>query len=275
MAEHDSDANGASFFSNAFSPLSRSDAASSFHVGTADGDDAMLPSTAWLDAHALDDACVGAAYESVSARERAALKLCIARLHAIYGESAARERRRRCFRQGFCLEEEEVPAPFALVVCEAAYRWPSAFLAAVMPALLAGVTRVLPCFLPSGRDADGCAEPRASLLAALELAGVERSFTAGEEEAQSLLRDLAREEEGGCLVLLGERSFAESLLLTAHRSGVAGIPLVRPPLAGAHAPREGLRTDFLFLDAAHHFVWVWPDLPPSCFRRRRMRLFSS
>ena len=91
----------------------------------------------WLETHALGDDRMGRAYESLSAESRAVLKTCIARLHQIWGESQDRVLQLGCPRQGFCLEREDHPAEVAVFVCAADYRHPTAFLAALMPAVLA------------------------------------------------------------------------------------------------------------------------------------------
>jgi hypothetical protein len=246
---------------------------------------------AWLEAHALDDDCLGDAYEATGARDRAELKLCIARLHEIYGESPAMERRARFFRQGFRLEEEEKPVPYLLIACEETLPFAAAFLAALMPALLAGVRRVLPCFVPAFRAAAG-AEISSALLAALELAGVERGFSAAEEDLPSLARSLCEKFGPGRLLVLGAPPFGERLILSAHRAGVACVPLVLPPRAecpareAAKKPESGcdrippaggaaVPHPALFPDGEPQSVWIWPDLPPAWFRRRTMRIFSS
>jgi hypothetical protein len=249
----------------------------------------IVDAEAWFDAHALDDRCMGNAYESIGGRKRASLKLCIARLHEIYGESPLEERRARFFRQEFRLEEEETPVEYALIVCEAAYPFASAFLAAIMPAVLAGVRRVLPCFVFSSREATG-REPAAPLLASLELAGVERAFAAAGEDLPPVLRSLDNTVGQGRLLLIGSPPCGEQLVLLAHRFGLAGVSLPHPPQAGSLSPESaadgrgyggavsstgtGASQPALFLDEGHKSVWIWPDLPPSWFRQRKLRLSS-
>ena len=243
----------------------------------------------WLDAHALDDKCLGDAYESIGDRKRASLKLCIARLHEIYGESPFEERRERFFRQEFRLEEEETPVDYALIICEAGYPFASAFLAAIMPAILAGVRRILPCFVLSARESAE-REPDAPLLASLELAGVERGFATVGEDLPPLLRSLNNTFGRGRLLLIGSPPCGEQLLLLAHRFCLASasLPLLPQPgnlgpKSAAHGSESGdapsatsadASHPALFLDEDHKSVWIWPDLPPAWFRQRTMRLFS-
>ena len=269
----------------------------------------------WLEAHALGDAAMGRAYEALGAESRAVLKTCIARLHQIWGESPDRSSSLRCPRQGFCLEREDRPAEAAVIVCAADYRHPTAFLAAIMPAVLAGVRVVLPLFVPpvdagyshgggqapdAGRkfalSPDREAPPLDPLLAALELAGVEQAYLLDEETALVLLQEL--QPETGRLLLVGERPFAQNLVLHAHFAGLACRAFLRPPRYWSERlgrimtldctadrafsdPAEG-RPEHgherfepcVRLDAAHEALWIWPDLDPDWFRLRRARLFS-
>lgn len=270
----------------------------------------------WLEARALDDAAMGRAYESLDAQSRAVLKTCIARLHRIWGESADRDLSLHCPRQGFCLEREDRPAETAVIVCTAGYRHPTAFLAALMPAVLAGVRAVLPFFVPlpdadqpsgaarlSGRGPEtglprgGPVLPAAPLLAALELAGVEKAYPLDEEAVLAFVREIR--PESGRLLLLGERPFARDLILYAHSAGLACRSFFRPArywsdrlgraatlgfTAGQVPPAFGEKPSEcgeerpepdVRLDAAHEDLWIWPDLDPGWFRVRRVRLFGS
>lgn len=249
----------------------------------------------WLDAHLLDDSLSAGAYEALSSEERAVLKKCIARLHVVWGERPARQSRSRSFRQGFGVIEDDAPATYALLVCEASHPSPAAFLAALMPALLGGVSEILVCFVfPQGRAASPSGIP-APLLGALELAGVERAFAASEAEVLALAEMLRAGSGRGRIVLLGAPGFGESLALHAHRCGVVCRSLTQPtlyysgrlcaiveqrfmeacadPADSADCPDDD-DSMVLQLDAAHEDVWFWPRLGPDWFRTRRMRVFS-
>jgi len=219
----------------------------------------------WLDAHALADSVMAGAYEALRGEEWAVLKKCIARQHVVWGEYATRESRTRSFRQGFGLVEDDAPAAYALLVCEASHPFPAAFIAALMPALLAGVSAVLPCFIPAEDKEPDRQGISASLLGALELAGVERAFAAPEAEVRVLAELLRADGGSGRMVLLGGQGFAESLVLPAHRAGV----VCRALRLEDDGDAVGLRRD-----AAHEDVWFWPELGPNWFRTRRMRIFS-
>ena len=249
----------------------------------------------WLDEHAVDDARMGEAYESLDAQSRSALKACIARLHRIWGESPDLSRSLSCPRQGFCLEREDRPAEAAVIACAADYRHPAAFLAAIMPAVLAGVRELLPAFVLPAASAGRESLPAAPLLAALELAGVERAVILDEEAALSLVRELRPERSR--LLLLGEKPFGERLILHAHNAGLACRSFFQAPLywserlnraeplasAAEKTPggpkggpcASGEASDYpVRLDADHENLWIWPDLEPNWFRLQRVRLFT-
>ncbi len=248
---------------------------------------------AWLEAHRIADSLMAEAYESLSGEERGVLKKCIARLYAVWGERPVQGRAARSFRQGFGLEEDEAPARYALLVCKAKFCSPAALLATLMPALLAGVPEILPCFVRVKEEEAFAPDIPAALLGALELAGVERAFAASEAEVFALARLLPASE--GRVLLLGEPGFGEPLILHAHRSGLPCRSLVRPFLyfserldapveqrfmeegsatAGGHGCEDTGKGLPLRLDASHEDVWLWPELGPDWFRTRRMRIFS-
>lgn len=247
----------------------------------------------WLERHALSDEAMGLAYESLGGEGRTALKLCIARLFRLWGESARSERCEKRFAPDFLLVAHESPAPHALFVCDARYRHPAALLAAVMPALLAGVEEILPCFVQEEAEA----VPSAPLLAAMELAGVERCFSAPAAGSEELFSLLQAENSQGRLVLLGTPPFGESLALAAHRRGGIIRSLLRPPHytstssgrvmeqgfgpslpdntpADPSAGQDDCGEPLMQLDATHENVWLWHGLSPSWFRNRRMLLSS-
>ena len=242
--------------------------------------------------YALPDEVMGEAYEALGDRGRAVFKLCIARLHRLWGELAPGEISDRRLAPDFRVVTEELPVDFALFVCEASYRHPAALLAGVMPAILAGVEELFPCFV-SGNEGE---LPRPELLAAMELAGVERCFSLPADDSAEFARWLREAAAGGCLVVFGQRSFGGDYALAAHHSGLACCSFTSAPvftclgdgrlmrqgfenLLPGNAPLpqesgagEGRSGGALQLDEEHADVWVWPDLSPAWFRRRGMRL---
>jgi hypothetical protein len=210
--------------------------------------------TAWIREHALEDSLWDAAYERLDAGVRSRLKLCVARLHALWGERPLGRRLSLSLAGGFTAAWEWTPVPYALILCPANLEHPDRLLAACLPPLLAGVRRVLPCFLAPARP------PLAPLLAALELAGLEQAVLASRRETLEGLA-LMRESLGvGRLLFLGRRSRGESFVLAAYRLGIPCLALTGDE---GNAPA---------LDAAHEGVWVWPDLGPEWFYRRSVAL---
>lgn len=257
----------------------------------------------WLETHALPDVCMARAYEAEGGQGRAVLKKSIARLHALWGEYPARERSSRQFSRDFCIETDQSPVPYALVCCPAGYGQPAALLAAVMPAILAGVREILPCLiLPDGESFSSSHEQQAApLLVAMELAGVEKVYSATPQDAALLLDILCGTSADGRLVLLGKSSGGSLLAAKAHEAGLYCRSLIHPLLYYNHRQcciaelsySSGVERDvpvaddlggeseyppedqiFLHLDSAHEDIWVWPDVSPAWFRTVHMRLFS-
>ena len=263
-------------------------------------DSPILP--ARLEAHGIDDTVFEHAYEAVGAENRAALKHGIAVLHAYWGEREASRLRTRVFRQGFCVEEEDAPAPYALLVCSAAYAHPARLLAALMPAVLAGVPLILPCFVPEAEGAErhlsaqvvaaGLSPakgvlfgdepanylPAAPLLAALELSGVEGAYALAEEDPLEALEYLRDSRGRGRVLLLGPVAAADALLVRAARLGVPCMTFLDEPLhrdEEADLASPDSSGPFPALDEALDRLWIWPELSPDWFRNRRLRLSAA
>ena len=184
----------------------------------------------------VDDAAFAAAYEATGDVDRAHLKTCIARLHVLYGAAggagagdlrAARTAIR--WRQGFTSLEHSTPCAWALVCVDAAWASAPRLLAAVLPALFAGVGNV--AVLRVGGDGPW----PAPVLAALELAGQEVVADLTADALPALLEALAasggaagRDGAGGRLVSLGEHpdgisARARSLGVSVWRDGPAPV----------------------------------------------------
>ena len=139
--------------------------------------------------------------------------------------------------------------------------------------------------------------PANSLLAALELIGVEQAYLLDEASTLSFLQEFR--PETGRLLLLGERPFAQSLVLHAHFTGLACRSFLQPPRYWSDRLGRIMTLDFtagrifssqkeevpeqgqehsntrVRLDATHENLWIWPDLDPDWFRSRRVHLFSA
>lgn len=162
------------------------------------------------------DGAFGEAYDALAAGERSVLKTAIARMAAVQGTADAGEKRSSsAMRQGFRLYEDERPAPWVLVMWDGAYVSPSRVLAALIPAMLAGVSEIMACRVTDGPGLGAGAFP-APVLAALELGGQELVAACGTEEALALIAHCCGEDSRGRLVFLGaDRVFERAARLAA------------------------------------------------------------
>ncbi len=224
----------------------------------------------------VDDAAFAVAYEATGDAARARLKTCIARLHVLYGAAGGagagdvREGRTATrWRQGFTSLEHVAPCAWALVCVDAAWASAPRLLAAVLPALFAGVGAV------GVLRVGGSGPWPAPVLAALELAGQEVVADVAPEALLALLKALGASAgaggaggttgAGGRLLLLGEHPEQTCALARAH-----GVPVWRdalPPIIGVASHCDSIdKTDCpdnAVLRAAHPdatFVDV-PALP--------------
>lgn len=157
----------------------------------------------WLDAHLVTDSAFGAAYDALTPQQRACIKTGIARMAAVEdGGHPAAEQSHRSMRQGFSLHAQTRPADWAVIMWDSARAGASRILAALLPAMLAGVPNILAC-CPAE---DGRAVP-GPILAALELAGQELVAVLPPEDILTLVAHCCESgtssQIAGRLVLLG------------------------------------------------------------------------
>ncbi len=161
-----------------------------------------LPLPDWLDGCRVPDSECAGAYEAMPARRRALLKKQIAALHALWGAGLeAGTTLERRLSSGLTIRERREPADWALFLMSGDFRSAPCLVAAVLPALLAGVFRILPCVLRKGKEPPAAPE----VLAALDLLGQDQVFQLSEAQAAELLDGLiqAGRPDSGRLVLLG------------------------------------------------------------------------
>ena len=138
----------------------------------------------WINEFAVGDELFAHAYEMVPGPRRALLKTCIARLFEWYGPSRVTAvRRAEEWRGGFASVQETLPADYAVILFGPGLMSSIRLLAAVVPALSCGVDNVLAVRLGSGEWPD-------SLLAGLELAGIEPVVEMDAERVKELLEEL-------------------------------------------------------------------------------------
>ena len=162
------------------------------------------------------DAAFAEAYDACSSEERASVKTAIARMAAVSGvaDTVVRHTHAR-MRQGFSLHATSCPASWAMVLWDSAYTSPARVLAALMPAILAGVPNILVCRVVQ----DGTRFPQ-GLLAALELAGQELVAECGPEDALALVSRCCGEDARGRVILLGQDAVFGGIGRVAAERGV-------------------------------------------------------
>lgn len=199
---------------------------------------------AWLDARLVADSAFGAAYDALTPQQRACIKTGIARMAAMEdGGHPAAERSDRTMRQGFSLHAQTRPADWAVVMWDPACAGASRILAALLPAMLAGVPNILACCAAEG----GKAVLPPSILAALELAGQELVAVLPPEDILTLVSHCCEpgmsSRVAGRLVLLGAHpAFSDAARIAAGRDtpcrrmaahiriGVAASSFTKPAL---------------------------------------------
>lgn len=215
----------------------------------------------WVEDKFVPDAVFGAAYDMQTAEERAYLKTAIARTAAAYGgPDVPATSGVRVMRQGFCLQERVRPADWALIMWDGAYAGPTRVLAAILPAMLAGVPHILACrVMPQpGTASEAAFSP--SILAALELAGQELVAELTPEEALTLVTECSANRERGRVVLLGESDYLVPVGREAARCGVPLRRLAHPVRIGIDAssvPQEFAEPPYGVLQPLHpdaHFI---------------------
>lgn len=169
----------------------------------------------------VTDAAFAEAYDALAPEERAQIKTAIARMIAVFTSCGCPETRaassRKTMRQGFSVHEDTRPAEWAVIFWDAAYLGWTRILAAILPAILAGVPNILACRV--GSDSGNGAIP-ASVLAAMELAGQEFVADMSLDHAVALLGESARQGLPGRAVLLGGDECLDILAVKAARLGL-------------------------------------------------------
>ncbi len=151
----------------------------------------------WTDRHRVDDALSAAAYEAAGPAARAAIKTAIA-MYFRYDEPAREviHENRSDHVSGFWRSRTVFPAPWAIVAMTPRYTAAARLLAALMPAIISGVSRIAAVCVGG--------QPSGPCLTTLELAGVDDVFVLSPAELCALLEEtqpgpgrLALLHEGG------------------------------------------------------------------------------
>lgn len=265
-----------------------------------------------VDARQVADDAFAAAYDSLAAGERAVVKAGIARMAAVAGDAAPVETSSTtCMRQGFYLHEQSRPASWAAIFLDEGFASPARLLAALLPAILAGVPEILVC-----RTADGGEFP-APLLAALELAGQETVVQCSPDEILTLLAECCNADSRGRLVFLGGASVFDRAAAMARENGTPvrhfagpvrigiaassfGEPVCNDHLRFAHPDAafvsfegDAAKGDFAAVFCANEAVpgflgsaplvltpdneafWHWPGVDTAFYRARSLGVYSA
>lgn len=178
----------------------------------------------WLEPWRVPDHALAQAYNTVSALQRAQLKTALAfqfeLCQRVQPDLVSHSQHNA--RTGFDVSVEKRPLPWALAVVDSAFASPARLLAALTPALLAGVPQVLVAFIKNS------AQPiPAAILVALELAGLEDLFELSEEQCRMLLSKCMEQNplSVGCLLLFPTQSKSEFFVDLRTRARQARLPL--------------------------------------------------
>lgn len=167
-----------------------------------------------VESRLVADGVFAKAYDAVTPAERAVIKTGIARMAAFFGPVEGVETHSvTTLREGFCLHADSRRAPWAVVMWDGAYAGAMRVLAALVPAMLAGVTDILAC-----RVGGGGAFPQ-PLLAAMELAGQELVADCSPEDAAEIAALCGAADTGGRLVLLGRNAAFDRIAAAALERG--------------------------------------------------------
>ena len=175
---------------------------------------------AWLESFRPDDTLYADAYEDTPAELRALLKTAIAfdfhRWTMNDGECVAETRNPRA---GFFRTERSRPADWVLAVAAEGFASPARLLAALVPAVIAGVGRIV-IVSPA---------PFAPAVAtALELSGLEDSFVPDDARTADLYEDLrAASPDGRVVVFPGNGPLTPGQKDLMHRAAADGIAVYR------------------------------------------------
>ena len=202
----------------------------------------------WLEACRPDDDLYADAYEGTPAELRALLKTAIA--FAFHRWPLADDEQRLCrisSRSGFRHSESSAPAGWAIASLGPGFASPARLLAALVPAVLAGVDRILVIseapFTPA-------------VCTALELAGLEDSFLLEADQMPGLYEDLRTLcPDGRVLAFPGaDGTFTDAQKELMHSAALDGLPRLRdlpsPRLLCLHEPGSPVE---------ERLLWLYPD----------------
>ena len=213
----------------------------------------------WIEGHLTEDGHFAAAYDALSDRQRGVCKVSMARLESLYGGILPECQTVRSEKQGRSYFSHTTPAPWALFLVGHAFTSPVRLLAALMPAVLAGVPDILVCRV---REGAAPAPVVNAVLTSLELAGQETVADISPSEAGELVEYACGHMDGGRLLFLGPFPGCERLFLSAVKRGfpcraefdvprIAVTSAAQALLEREEAPEGTFYPSFEYLHFAH------------------------
>lgn len=160
--------------------------------------EAGLPWPAWAGEFQTDDEDFATAHDALSSLQRAWIKQALARLFAVHDPGGpVRHRRSALLSPDFEGATMCRPRPWAVVAVGSDFASPARLLAACLPAIRAGVGAL--AVVRVGKKASW----PPSVLAALELAGVETAFELTPVQAKRFFSETGQKAPGGVVVDFG------------------------------------------------------------------------
>lgn len=207
----------------------------------------------WINDLVPDDALFARAYQDISDQDRALMKTCIQRLYDWYGpKKDIRSVTERCWKSGFESRAVCEAVDFVVVLFDGSLLSPARLLAALVPALAAGVESVLAVRVSTG------APWRKALLTGLELAGQEFVVDMTDVQVRKLFNELRETNRTGAVTVLGPKA---AVIKSSELQAASRISFWRPRFS---------RLAAVWMDDAHTFdldalAFTHPDIVFSVF----------
>lgn len=246
-----------------------------------------LPLPEWLNDYELDPGL--GAYDAINPALRAHLKSQIATLYELWAAKAGPGGSFYHLSKSGLFTREKKPLDWALFVLDENYASPSGFIAALLPALMAGVGQPIIC--RSGHNKNTALHP--AISAALELLGREEIFALPPDACSALADELFGLSPLGCVVALGGSCAGATLLPATVKIALdAATPdmdllawlhpgaLIEPLALNKHydaviTTKPGSAPAYsapLVLGPSYAYFWQWPSLNPAFFQHQIISL---
>lgn len=229
------------------------------------------------------------AYETLDPALRALLKTQISLLHEGWLSAETATGSIACLSDGGNCFSSAKPLNWALFILSEDYASPAGCIAALLPALSAGVESVIVCRLGNPKIP---LDP--AISAAMELLGREEVYALSSAQSGRLVSDIMAQNPNGRVVVLGSETrsayFVPSLVKIGLEEGAAPDRYILSwlhPAAQVGAVRPGASYDAVItaspdfygdyqapvvLGPGYEYFWRWPGLSPEFFQQKRFLL---